>query len=130
MTSLPNPDDALEAAIRKSIGMRERDQHDAMVDFGAKKITAEQLKALSDESRELFVRMLLNICANYAESEKQALLDTIQAGVKEAPLLDKYDLHKDCDHEKSTEWARGYTDAEFDKTDQLNATIEDVRKEL
>lgn len=60
----------LEAAIRKSIGMRERDQHDAMIDFGKSKITAEKLKALSDESRELFVEDLLRIFDMYKTEDK------------------------------------------------------------
>lgn len=51
----------VEEQIRKSIGMRERDQHDAMLDFGVYKITAEKLKSISDESRELFVKDLLRI---------------------------------------------------------------------
>jgi hypothetical protein len=53
--------DNLREAIEKSIGMRERDQHDALIDFGDGKITKETLKALSDESRVLFVKDLLRI---------------------------------------------------------------------
>jgi len=71
----------VEKQIRTSIGMRERDQHDAMIDFGDKKITAEQLKALSDESRELFVEDLLRI----ADHHTQAVLDLLTSKLPPTP---------------------------------------------
>jgi hypothetical protein len=54
----------LEADIRKSVGMREKDQSDALLQFG-KDNNADRLKAISDESRELFVKDLIRISKEY-----------------------------------------------------------------
>ena|SRR3990167_5960927 len=74
-------EEELEKQIRKSIGMRERDQHDALIDFVGSKILKGKLKELSDKSRELFVEDLLLILASAQRSakleENQIYLDRI-----------------------------------------------------
>src|SRR3990167_8878757 len=72
-------EEELEKQIRKSIGMRERDRHDALIDFVGSKILKGKLKELSDKSRELFVEDLLLILASAQRSAlepfRRAIMD-------------------------------------------------------
>jgi hypothetical protein len=100
MTSLPNPDDELEAAIE---GLRNIlwgvGSGELPYSAGSMKL-AQKVEAL-------------------IKSEKQALLDTIQAGVPEK------------DTEEYLEFAsQQYAEGGNDMIDQFNATIEDVRREI
>lgn len=40
-------------------------------------------------------------------------------------LLDKYDLHKNCQHERSLEWAQGHNDGYYDTVNAIKSNLRD-----
>jgi hypothetical protein len=104
MTSLPNPDDELRRAIvnyRVKCDMAFSELQDGFY-------TEDNYKKAIEWELERVIALI--------KSEKQALLDCLQAGVPE-----KWNANPD-----HPDLARGHNMA----VDQFNATIEDVRKGL